>query len=463
MDHPAGAERFLRDPERVAWHDAMIWLTRTKRDASLPSVPEWEELREQASQIKAHTLSRLDEYLLQFERSATANGVNVHWAADAGSFNRTVYGILKRHRVRSVVKSKSMLTEESGMNPFLEARGITVTDTDLGEWIVQLSGERPSHIVMPSVHKKAEDVDRLFQEQLGTAPANGDAEYLAGEARKILRKRFLEADAAITGVNFAVAETGDMVVVTNEGNADMGVHHAPLHIAVMGIEKIIPRYRDLGLFLRMLARSAIGQAITSYTSHFRSPAEGKEMHVILVDNGRSRQLGRAEFRSSLACIRCGACANTCPVYRRSGGHSYNSIIPGPIGAILAPNMDLKKHASLPFASTLCGSCSDVCPVKINIHEQLYAWRQIIIREGAGPGAIENTGATVVQKVMEKPGLYRASGRILRGWIRYFPGFRTFLKWSSWGKERDLPDPPEQSFQEWYRNRNRDKVGKGGGR
>lgn len=452
MSHPEQAEQFLANEERSRWHDETLWQVRTKRDRAAEKIPEWEELRETASAIKSHTLSRLDHYLLKFEEQARGNGVTIHWAANTEEHNRIVHAILKKHNIRKVVKSKSMLTEECGLNESLEKHGIETVDTDLGERIVQLAKERPSHIVMPAIHKKREEIDELFQRTLRTRPSGGDAIYLTREARKHLRQKFLEAEAAITGVNFAVAETGEIVVCTNEGNADMGVHLAPVHIACMGIEKLIPHRADLGVFLRLLARSATGQSITSYSSHFRKPEPGREMHIILVDNGRTRQLGREKFRRSLACIRCGACMNTCPIYRRSGGHSYESVIPGPIGAILSPGMDLKKHASLPFASTLCGSCSDVCPVKIDIHEQLYQWRQIVIRDTGGDpvksGAMGATG-----KLMRRPRLFRLGGKVLRWLLRRLPRHLVYSRFNPWGKQRELPNAPEESFFEWYK-RNR---------
>ncbi len=275
MDHPTAAAEFLANEERAKWHDTAIWFTRTKRDRASHSVPEWETLREVASRMKLHTMSRLDEYLEQFEANAIRLGAQVHWASDAAEFNQIVTGILERHGARHVVKSKSMLTEECGLNPHLEARGIEITDTDLGEWIVQLRHEHPSHIVTPAIHIRKEEVGQLFHEHLGTAAGATDPPYLVEAARQKLRSKFLEADAGITGVNFAVAETGGFVVCTNEGNADLGVSLPKVHIACMGIEKLIPRAADLGVFLRLLARSATGQPITTYTSHFHGPMPGR--------------------------------------------------------------------------------------------------------------------------------------------------------------------------------------------
>lgn len=271
IDHVAEAARFNRDAPRAQWHDDTLWAVRRKRDRVSRDVPEWEALREAASRIKEHTLGRLDEYLVEFERNAVANGAHVHWASDAVEHNRIVLDVLRRHDVRKLVKSKSMLTEECHLNAFLETNGVEVVDTDLGERIVQLAGQPPSHIVMPAVHVRKEEVAEIFHEKLGAAADTSDPERLVGIARSHLRAEFLSADAALTGVNFAVAETGGFVVCTNEGNADLGVHLAPLHIASIGIEKMIPRAEHLAIFLRLLARSATGQSLTVYTSHFNRP------------------------------------------------------------------------------------------------------------------------------------------------------------------------------------------------
>lgn len=451
MSHSEKAAIFNKNEAKVNWHDKALWFVREKRDTAAHKVKGWEELRNLASGIKANVLSNLDNYLIEFEANARKNGIKVHWASNAQEHNEIVHKILADNNVKKLVKSKSMLTEECHLNPYLEAKGIEVIDTDLGERIVQLAKEPPSHIVLPAIHKTKEEVDELFQKHLGTKPSNGNPEYLTNEARKHLRDKFLEADAAITGVNFAVADTGGFVVCTNEGNADMGAHLAKIHIACMGIEKIIPKEEHLGVFLRLLARSATGQPITTYSSHFNKPAEGTEMHIVIVDNGRTEQLSREEFRSSLSCIRCGACMNTCPIYRRSGGHSYDATIPGPIGSILSPGMDMKKHSSLPFASTLCGSCSNVCPVKINIHEQLYAWRQIIVKEQKQP-FIKKSILKVTGAVLARPKLYSFMGKSVRFVLKYAPKFMIYSKLNAWGKARDLPEVKEGNFDQWYKNR-----------
>lgn len=454
-DHPALAGQFNKDEPRVNWHDETLWWVRAKRDKAAHSLPEWEQLRETASQIKNNVLSNLSEYLLQFEDHARNNGITVHWAADAGEHNEIVYQLLLSHGVDRMVKSKSMLTEECHLNDYLQEKGIEVIDTDLGERIVQLAKEPPSHIVLPCIHKKKEEIGELFHEHLGTPAGNADPQLLARAARQDLREKFLTRRVAITGVNFAVAESGEFVVCTNEGNADMGAHLADVHIACMGIEKIIPQRKHLSVFLRLLARSATGQPITTYSSHFKKPRPGKEMHIVLVDNGRSVQLGRQDFRNSLKCIRCGACMNTCPVYRRSGGHSYHAAIAGPIGSILAPNLDMRKYADLPFASTLCGSCTNVCPVKIDIHQQLYKWRQVIVKEGYAPAAkkLAMRGMTFT---LSKPGMYALAGKAGR-WVLGKVPFIVNNKFNPWYKQREMPEPPEQSFGEWYKKNRKGNV------
>lgn len=447
LDHAELAERFNRDEERVDWHDETLWWIRQKRDKAAHNLPEWEDLREAASQIKHNVLANLDEYLLAFEANAQRNGIIVHWAADAAEHNQIIHRILTENGVNQMVKSKSMLTEECHLNEYLGQHGIDVVDTDLGERIVQLAGEPPSHIVLPCIHKKKEEIGAIFHEHMGTEAGLSDPQLLAGLARTDLRGRFLTRRVALTGVNFAIAETGEFVVCTNEGNADMGAHLADVHIASMGIEKIIPKREHLGVFLRLLTRSATGQPITAYSSHFKRPRQGQTMHLIFVDNGRTTHLGREDFRNSLKCIRCGACMNTCPVYRRSGGHSYHNAISGPIGAILAPNLDMKKHADLPFASTLCGSCTNVCPVKIDIHQQLYKWRQVLTQEGQASAA-KSASMQAMSTVLSNHWIYEWGGSMGRTLMRWFPGLVS-NKLNPWFKHREMPTPPEQSFQEWY--------------
>ena len=447
-EHAGLAETFNKDEDRVNWHDETLWWIRQKRDKSAHNIPEWETLRNTASAIKNHVLSNLHNYLVEFETNAKANGIIVHWAANAQEHNQIVHGILKEHGITQMVKSKSMLTEECHLNEYLAQQGVDVIDSDLGERIVQLAKEPPSHIVLPCIHKKKEEIGEIFHENLGTPAGVSDPQVLTETARQHLRETFLTRKVALTGVNFAVAETGDFVVCTNEGNADMGAHLSDVHIACMGIEKLIPKRRHLSVFLRLLTRSATGQPITTYSSHFRKPRPGQQMHLVLVDNGRSTQLGRPDFRNSLKCIRCGACMNTCPVYRRSGGHSYHSAIAGPIGSILAPNLDMRQYADLPFASTLCGSCSNVCPVKIDIHDQLYKWRQIIVKEGYGNKA-KGVGLKVMNWTLSSPGAYHAAGKLGRMVMRIAP-FAVNNPLNPWYKHREMPEAPKESFGEWYK-------------
>jgi L-lactate dehydrogenase complex protein LldF len=447
-DHPTLAAKFNRDESRVDWHDETLWFVRQKRDRAVWQIPEWEQLREAASRIKNNTLTNLHEQLLAFERKAIENGVQIHWASTAAEHNEIIYSIIRKHGSTNIVKSKSMLTEECKLNEFLESKGIEVVDTDLGERIVQLAKEPPSHIVLPCIHWKKEEIGELFHEHFNTPKGNADPVLLTAAARKHLREKFLSSSVAITGVNFAVAETGEIIVCTNEGNADLGVQLADVHIACMGIEKIIPEQKHLAIFLRLLARSATGQPITTYSTHFRRPAEGQSMHVILVDNGRSQRLISPDFRNALKCIRCGACFNTCPVYRRSGGHSYHTAVAGPIGSILAPGFDLEKNADLPFASTLCGSCTNVCPVKIDIHDQLYRWRQKIGVEVKSYGRKKRMNA-FVSKILSSPTLTQWMGSIVRRMMNSLP-FLIKNKLNPWYRQRELPEAPAESFRSWYK-------------
>ena len=447
MSHAQAAGEFLRDAPRTAWHDKTLWMVRARRDVRAKAVPDWEPLREAASRIKEHTLSRLSQYLQQFEAAAQANGVQVHWAADADEHNRIVLEILQASGSRRLVKSKSMLTEECHLNGYLQANGVEVVDTDLGERIVQLQNTPPSHIVMPAIHLRRAEVREVFHEHLGTPRGMDDATELTRAARHHLRGHFLHADAALTGVNFAVAENGAFVVCTNEGNADMGAHLAPVHIACMGLEKVIPRQEHLGVFLRLLARSATGQPSTVFASHFVRPRPGQQMHVVIVDNGRSRQLAQPKFRKSLACIRCAACMNTCPVYRRSGGYSYSYFIGGPIGSVLAPNVDKAKHSDMPFASTLCGSCTAVCPVKIDLHAQLLHWRQEVVKAGLSPWW-KTLAMRGMQWVLRRPARMQWAG----GWMRRFLPLVNALRLDPWTQSRDLPSAPKQTFRQWLQKR-----------
>jgi L-lactate dehydrogenase complex protein LldF len=298
------------------------------------------------------------------------------------------------------------------------------------------------------VHKLRGDVSAVFARTLGTEPGNDDVNYLAETQRRTTRPYFLCADAGMTGANFAVAETGGFVVCTNEGNADLSANLPKLHIASIGIEKLIPKVEHLGVFIRMLSRSALGSPITQYTSHFRCPREGAELHIVLVDHGRSERLGMADFWYSLKCIRCGACMNTCPVYRRSGGLSYGATYSGPIGVIIDPTFDIRKYSNLPFASTLNGSCTSVCPVKINIHEQIYKWRRVIAERNQLP-FVKKATMKAAGKVFGNPKLFRATVAATETAIEDLPRFVIYNWFNPWGRQRELPHPPAKTFRDWY--------------
>ena len=446
--HSKAAKAFLNNIEKSSWHDNTLWGVRVKRDKMAKSLDDWEELREQASEIKKHTLKHLDEYLEQFIRNAQANGVHVHRAADADEFNRIVLKILQDHQVKKLVKSKSMLTEECEMNPYLEENGIDVVETDLGERIIQLLNQKPSHIVMPAIHLSQEEVGELFEDKLGSEKGNSDPTYLTYCARKSLRNEFLTAQAGLTGANFGIADTGEIVVCTNEGNADMSTSIPKLHIAAMGIEKVIPDYRSLAVFHRLLARSATGQPSTTYTSHFRKPRPGGEMHIVLVDNGRSKTLADPIHWELLKCIRCGSCMNTCPVYRRSGGYSYTYFIPGPVGVNLGMAKDSRKYSDNVSACSLCCSCDNVCPVKVNLSEQIYSWRQNLDSIGKAD-AVKKTMGIGMKYIFDRPALYNAA-------LHCSPLINAAVSAAEltgvhlWGKGRDLPEFAKESFQTMWK-------------
>ena len=418
-------------PKDIDWHNQALLFVREKRDKTSKTLDEWESLRELASNIKAHTITHLDSYLEEFEKNCTKNGIKVHWAVDAKEFRKIVESILKEKNAKKIVKSKSMLTEECELNPYLEKKGYEVIDTDLGERIVQLRKEKPSHIVLPAIHLTKEEVAQTFKQ------IDSDPTFLTNIAREDLRKHFLSADVAITGVNFAIADEGSFVVCTNEGNADLATSLCDTHIACMGIEKIVPKLEHLGVFTRLLARSATGQPITTYTSHFKKPSKNKEIHLIIVDNKRSQIVGKDDFENALKCIRCGACMNTCPIFRRSGGHNYSYVIPGPIGANLGCSRDVKKYGELAFASTLCGSCSLVCPVKINLHEQLVAYRGEYVKV---------TRKKLFYKLLFK---LLSSSALLNIALKFAKLFPHSLYKNSWGKNRVAPKLAKKSFKELW--------------
>ncbi len=437
-----------------------------RRRLAAASVADWEALREHARQVKAATLASLDEHLLAFERALIARGGQMHWAATTADARRIVLEIARAHGVRTVVKSKSMVSEEIHLNDALFAEGITPIETDLGEYIIQLAGERPSHIIAPALHKSRGDVSRLFADRLGMPPTD-DVEVMTAEARRQLRREFLSAGLGVSGVNFAVAETGTIVIVENEGNARLSTSAPGVHVALMGIEKVIPRLADVPAFLTLLPRSATGQAMTSYVSFITGPRRPDEidgpeaLHVVLLDNGRTSLLADPGAREALQCIRCGACQNVCPVYRTIGGHAYGGVYAGPIGAMVAPALE-REHApaDLPFASTLCGACADVCPVKIRIPEVLLHQRAQVMAgrlpDEPLPGRVAVRGAVAAwSAAMASPARYRMASRLLRwarplarsGLLRTVPGPAR-----EWSEARDAPAPAAESFQQWWRRR-----------
>ena len=421
-----------------------------RRQAALATAPDWEGARDRARAIKDETLLHLDRYLEEFSANAERAGARVHWARDAAEACEVIGRIAEQRGARTVVKSKSMASEEIHLNAALTARGIEPIETDLGEYIVQLAGETPSHIVVPAIHKTKRQIAALFAAKLGIEPSD-DVATLTGAARQALRRRFAEADLGVSGVNFAVAETGTILILENEGNARLTTSLPRTHVALMGIEKVIPRFADLEVFLQLLPRSGTGQALTAYQSLLtgvkqRPEDEGPaELHIVLLDNGRSRMLAAPVTRQSLACIRCGACLNACPVYRQIGGHAYGSVYPGPIGAVLTPQLfGLGRSPELPYASSLCGACRDVCPVKIDIPALLLHLRAEVVATRVGKQrALERLAFAGYAAVMARPRLFEWLVRAAR-MLRVMPPLGAWTKW------RDLRPLAPRSFREQWR-------------
>lgn len=448
--HAKAAAKFLQDRKKEKWHDETLWMVRAKRDRMSHSLPEWEDLREQALRTKLYSNSHLDTLLEEFEKNALANGAIVHWAKDAEEHNQIVLDILKKHDAHTLIQSKSMLTEECGMREYLEGLGYDVIESDLGERILQWMKLKPSHIVLPAIHVKRQEVGEMMERVLHTEKGNCDPTYLTHAVRKDMRKEFLRADASLTGANFAVASTGEIVVCTNEGNADMGTSYPKVHIATFGMEKIVPDREALGVFTRLLARSGTGQPITTYTAHYRRPPEGQEFHIIIVDNGRSRILSKPDHIRSMNCIRCGACMNTCPVYRRSGGYSYSFFIPGPIGINLGMLRDEHKYAGNLSACSLCLSCSNVCPVKVDLGEQIYKWRQDLDKLGQADSAKKLTSKGM-QVLMDSPMLFNTALKFAP-LVNAMPRSLLYISVNEWGKHREMPHFAKHSFNEmWKKN------------
>jgi L-lactate dehydrogenase complex protein LldF len=426
----------------------------------------WEELREHGREIKRHAIENLDYYLDVLTSNVEQNGGVVHFALDAKEANEIVLDIAQRNNVRIVTKSKSMVSEELALNDALERESIEVVETDLGEYIIQLSHETPFHIVAPAIHKTKEEVSALFEEKLGTEPET-DVDALTGIARGKMREKFMQADMGISGVNFAVAETGTVSVVSNEGNGRMCTSLPRIHLALMGIEKVIPTLEDLGALYRLLRRAATGQRTTSYFTLVSGPRRHDDedgpdqFHLVVIDNGRSRLLADPNLRESLYCIRCGACLNVCPVYRKVGGHSYGWVYPGPIGAVITPVMvGLDQARDLPFASTLCGACRDVCPLKIEIPNMLLTLRS---QMNASPDrqrrarSIERLVFILWSRIVSTDwalaqvrniSAFLQKPFVSKGRMRRLP-LPVFTKWT---KNRDFPALAKRSFHDLWRDR-----------
>lgn len=408
---------------------------RIARDDAFRKLPDAEGLRDYASRIRDHTLDHLDTYLEMLEENVTRAGGTVHWAKNAKSAVKVVEGLVESKGVRTIVKGKSMVSEEIGLNEALQAGGLEVLETDLGEYIIQLAQETPSHIVAPAIHKTRAQIAALFMKKLG-APPMDDPEDITHFARETLRKRFLEADMGITGANFVVASTGAVILFENEGNIRLSTTIPRIHLAITGIEKVVPGWEELLVLMQLLPRSAIGQKLPAYVSVLtgsrrqREPDGADEFHLVLVDNGRSRILADEEFRESLRCIRCGACLNICPVYLKAGGHAYGWVYSGPIGAVLTPQLieDRRSASALAYATTLCGACSEVCPVKIDHPRLLTALRRRYADDPAwGPSTrSENCMFSLAGATLANRRLYEMSGRAARLFRPFFAsGLRAF--------------------------------------
>jgi len=464
---PVAARRALGDAQLRRNLGRATATIRAKRARVVAELPDWEELRAAGQAIKADVLAHLDGYLERLESEFAGRGGIVHWARDAAEANAIVTGLVRGTGAGEVVKVKSILTDEIGLNDALAAAGIAAVETDLAELIVQLGHDRPSHILVPAIHRNRAEIREIFlREMPGADPGLTDEpRALAEAARRYLRRRFLAARVGISGVNFAVAETGTLCVVESEGNGRMCLTLPQTLITVMGIEKVVPTFADLGVFLQLLPRSATGERMNPYTSMWTgvTPGDGpQDVHLVLVDNGRTAALADPAGRPALACIRCSACLNVCPVYERVGGHAYGSVYPGPIGAVLSPQLTgIEQNATLPYASSLCGACYDVCPVKIDIPSILVHLRARHVEAARSPvpGAEAVTMAAAAY-VMASAGRFGAAqragrlGRLIgrRGRIGRLPP-----PLAGWTAARDAPVPPAQTFRQWWRREHGDPL------
>lgn len=435
------------------------------RQEAADDLPEWEQMREHARLVKAHTLSRLDHYLEQFVERAEEAGASVHWARDGEEACRIVGDLAREIGATRLVKSKSMVTEEIDLNHALVREdGEEPVETDLGEWIIQLAHETPSHIIVPAIHMTRDAIGDLFVDKLGIPPSN-DPKTLCAHARERLRSHFAQADLGISGVNFGVAETGSILILENEGNVRMTTTMPKVHVAVMGIERVIPRFADLEVFLRLLPRSGTGQHLTTYQSILTGPdsaqhtpnGQGPEqVHIVLLDNGRSKIAVDEKMRETLACIRCGACLNACPVYQTIGGHAYGSVYPGPIGAILTPQLaGMHEAKPLPFASSLCGACKDVCPVKIDIPSLLLELRQRAVEGTAQEPPAKRTFCESLSWRMwswflRGPKRFGFASAMARIGQRIPLANRLLPPMAAWHSTRELPRLAKRSFRDTYK-------------
>jgi L-lactate dehydrogenase complex protein LldF len=448
---PEAARRELANAQLRANLANATGTIRAKRARVVAELGDWEELREAGRAIKADVLARLDEYLLQFEEAATAAGAQVHWARDAEEAAAVVAGVARRHGAEEVVKVKSLTTDEIGLNERLARDGIHAIETDFAELILQLDGDWSSHILVPAIHRNRTEIRDLFARTIAPGLTSDDPADLAEASRLYLRERFLAAKVGVSGANFAVAETGTVCVVESEGNGRMCTTLPPVLVSVVGIEKIVPRFADLEVFLQLLPRSSTGERMNPYTSLWTgvTPGDGpQELHVVLLDNGRTRVLEDEVGRQALHCIRCSACLNVCPVYSRTGGHSYGAVYPGPIGAILTPQLiGIENAKTLPFASSLCGACYEVCPVKIDIPSVLLHLRRRAVE--TRPDRREAAALRLVARAMGGPRRFALAERFARaGWsLRKLPG-----PLRAWTRTRDLQQPARQTFRTWWRSR-----------
>ena len=447
---------------------------RHKRAVAVEEMPDWEQLREAGRALKSRTMRHLDDYLLELEESVNKAGGQVHWARDGEEANRTIAEIVRGHDAEEVVKVKSIATDETKLNEHLEGEGIRAYETDLAELIIQLAGETSSHILVPAIHKNRAEIRELFMRELGIEDLSDNPPDLTNAARLYLREKFLKAKVGISGANFAVAETGTVCVVESEGNGRMCTTLPPVLVTLMGIEKVIPAWRDFEVFMQLLPRSSTAERMNPYTTFWTGVSQGdgpEEFHLVLLDNGRTGVLDDEIGRQSLNCIRCSACLNVCPVYERTGGHAYNSVYPGPIGAILTPQLvgiGRSGSDSLPYASSLCGACYEVCPVKINIPEVLIHLRGRVVRHKQDEGGLkgrfdpENVAMQAVAKVFSNKRLYEGAQKAAKigqwplarsGAIHRLPG-----RLAGWTDARDLRPVPDQTFREWWRSRNGSGAG-----